>query len=101
MAKRELSAEYRRGVQHIIQMLGSLAEQARQDVSVMMDFPDKLHAELSSAEGDLRRGMEDCLACHVRMLIEGNSSPVIGRFDPTDELEDPEDFYCIERAETH
>ncbi|APD38436.1 hypothetical protein BK015_25115 [Burkholderia pseudomallei] len=95
MAKRELSDDYRLGIQRARKMLGRLQEEAKLDVIVMIDFPEQLRAELEQAPADVRCGMEDYLACFVRMMIEGHSMPIVGNYDPTDELEDPEDFYGV------
>ncbi len=101
MAKRELSADYRFGIQLVINMLGDMAKQAREDISVMMDFPDRLRAELEGAlSADIRRGMEDCLAGHLRVLIEDQPTALIdGCFDPTESLVNPEAWYGFEQAE--
>ena len=87
MAKRELSVDYRRGVA----MADNLISQWR-EAATLKNMPAELHESLCAESGDVRRGMEECFAAFIRVILEG-STPLFGEWSALDELENPDDLY--------
>ncbi len=92
MAKRELSVDYRRGVAIANGHLCRWKLTAQDDISGTKHMPEELFALVDSESDDVRRGMVECFAAFIRVIIEG-STPLFGNWDPLEELEDPDALY--------
>lgn len=92
MAKRELSADYRRGVALADGHLCRWRLIANSDIAGAKHMPEELYALVDSESGDVRRGMVECFAGFIRVVVEG-STPMFGNWRPLEELEDPDALY--------
>ncbi|MBU9549915.1 hypothetical protein KTE50_15320 [Burkholderia multivorans] len=87
MAKRELSADFRRGAAIANGALCRWKLSGR-----TKHMPEELYASLAKETGDTQRGMIECFAAFIRVVIEG-STPILGNWDPLEELEDADELY--------
>ncbi|MBU9146478.1 hypothetical protein KTD26_28600 [Burkholderia multivorans] len=92
MAKRDLSADFRRGVAIANGALCRWKLSATRDIRRTKHMPEELYASLAKETGDTQRGMIECFAAFIRVVIEG-STPILGNWDPLEELEDADELY--------
>ncbi|MDR8747195.1 hypothetical protein [Burkholderia multivorans] len=92
MAKRELSADFRRGVAIANGALCRWKLSAQADIRRTKHMPEEFYASLADETGDIQRGMIECFAAFIRVVIEG-SIPILGNWDPLEELEDADELY--------
>ncbi|VWC14253.1 hypothetical protein BLA6993_05505 [Burkholderia lata] len=94
MAKRVLSEDYRRGAMRAQELLIHWAQRCS-DAKFALRFPDEFRAELSGVDGDVRLGLEDGIAIYLRSILE-DMPLFLDKWDPIEDLEDPEALYGIE-----
>ncbi|MBK1820344.1 MULTISPECIES: hypothetical protein [Burkholderia cepacia complex] len=98
MNKLPLSADYCRGATRAQELLIQWAERCRTDLTFAMRFPDEFRAELSRVAGQVRLGLEDGIAVYLRSILE-DMPLYLDRWDPVQDLEDPESLYGIKASE--